>query len=116
MNTAINAFLLVYAGLFPVVNPVGAAPIFLALTANRGIAVRRALALRVALNGFLLLLGALFLGSHVLFFFGITVPVLRIAGGLASPPLVGTSWVATELQAMRSHIVIQKKEWRRFIH
>jgi len=29
------------------------------------------------------LLGALFVGSHVLFFFGLTVPVLRIAGGLA---------------------------------
>jgi multiple antibiotic resistance protein len=42
------------------VNPVGAAPIFLALTATRSVAVRRALALRVALNGFLLLLGALF--------------------------------------------------------
>jgi len=83
MNTAIDAFLLVYAGLFPVVNPVGNAPIFLALTANRGAAMQRALALRVAVNGLLLLLGALFVGSHVLFFFGLTVPVLRIAGGLA---------------------------------
>jgi multiple antibiotic resistance protein len=37
----------------------------------------------VAVNGFILLLGSLFVGSHVLVFFGITVPVLRIAGGLA---------------------------------
>jgi len=37
---------------------------------------------RVALNGFLLLLGSLFVGSHVLEFFGLTLPVVRVAGGL----------------------------------
>ena len=82
MNTAADAFLLVYAGLFPIVNPLGNAPIFLALTANHSEAVRHTLAGRVAVNGFFLLLGSLFVGSHVLVFFGITVPVLRIAGGL----------------------------------
>jgi multiple antibiotic resistance protein len=78
-----QAFLLVYAGLFPIVNPVGSAPIFLALTAGQSSRVRHALARRVAVNSFLLLLGSLFVGSHVLQFFGITIPVLRIAGGLA---------------------------------
>jgi multiple antibiotic resistance protein len=82
MHAAADAFLLVYAGLFPIVNPVGNAPIFLALTASHSEAVRRLLARRVAANGFFLLLGSLFVGSHVLVFFGITVPVLRIAGGL----------------------------------
>jgi multiple antibiotic resistance protein len=45
--------------------------------------MRRLLARRVAINGFLLLLGSLLIGSHVLEFFGITLPVLRIGGGLA---------------------------------
>jgi multiple antibiotic resistance protein len=40
------------------------------------------LALRVAINGFSLLLGSLVAGSYVLEFFGITLPVLRIAGGV----------------------------------
>jgi len=83
MHAAANAFLLVYAGLFPIVNPVGSAPIFLALTSRHSAKIRRGLAGRVAVNGFVLLLGSLFVGSHVLVFFGITVPVLRIAGGLA---------------------------------
>jgi multiple antibiotic resistance protein len=83
MNAAANSFLLVYAGLFPIVNPIGSAPIFLALTSRNSAAVRRQLARRVAVNGFVLLLGSLFVGSHVLVFFGITLPVLRIAGGLA---------------------------------
>jgi len=78
-----QSFLLVYAGLFPIVNPVGSAPIFLALTSGHSEATRRSLARRVAVNGFVLLLGSLFVGSHVLTFFGITLPVLRIAGGLA---------------------------------
>jgi multiple antibiotic resistance protein len=82
MNGVINAFLLSYAALFPIVNPIGGAPIFLALTRRLQPAVRRGLALRIAINGFCLLVGALFVGSHVLEFFGITLPVVRIGGGL----------------------------------
>jgi len=75
-------FLLVYAGLFPIVNPIGGAPIFLALTRYCDNDERKALALRVTRNSFLLLLGSLLVGSHVLEFFGITLPVVRVAGGL----------------------------------
>lgn len=82
MNAAVEAFLLVYAGLFPIVNPVGSAPLFLALTPHWDLTPRRRLALRIALNSFFLLLGSLFVGSHVLEFFGITLPIVRIAGGL----------------------------------
>ena len=80
--TAINAFLLVYAGLFPIVNPIGSAPIFLRLTQPYAGAQRHSLARGVGINSFALLLGSLFIGSHVLVFFGITLPIVRIAGGL----------------------------------
>ena len=83
MTVVSQTFLLVYAGLFPIVNPIGGAPIFLALTRGYSERIRSDLAWRVALNSFFLLLGSLFVGSHVLGFFGISVPVLRIAGGLA---------------------------------
>jgi multiple antibiotic resistance protein len=82
MNGMTNAFLLAYAALFPIVNPVGNAPIFLALTQHLRPEIRRGLALRIAVNGFCLLVGSLFIGSHVLEFFGITLPVVRIGGGL----------------------------------
>ena len=82
MSDLVNAFLLVYAGLFPIVNPIGGAPIFLGLTRHCSEEERHALAGKVAFNGFLLLLGSLIIGSHVLEFFGITLPVVRIAGGL----------------------------------
>ena len=53
-----NAFLLVFAGLFPIVNPIGGAPIFLRLTYPCP-ADRPTLARGVATNSFLLLLGSL---------------------------------------------------------
>lgn len=81
MNDVVNSFLLIYAGLFPIVNPVGGAPIFLGLTQQSTDAERHVLAARVAINGFWLLLASLFVGSHVLEFFGITLPVVRIGGG-----------------------------------
>jgi multiple antibiotic resistance protein len=82
MQVFVQTFLLVYAGLFPIVNPIGSAPIFLGLTQGLSHADRASLAGRVAVNSFLLLLGSLFVGSHVLEFFGITLPAVRVAGGL----------------------------------
>lgn len=82
MSDVINAFLLVFAALFPIVNPLGSAPIFLSLTASRTDQERTRLARGVAVNGFWLLLGSLLCGSEILEFFGITVPVVRVAGGL----------------------------------
>jgi multiple antibiotic resistance protein len=80
-SNSINAFLLVYAGLFPIVNPAGSAPLFLRLTESYA-SNRTVLARGVAINSFLLLLGSLLIGSHLLEFFGITLPIVRIAGGL----------------------------------
>ena len=53
---------------------------------------RRALALRVAINGFFLLLGSRFAGSHVLEFVGITLPVFcALPGGWWSLRSAGRS-------------------------
>lgn len=82
MTSAINSFLLVYAGLFPIVDPVGGAPIFLGLTRRLDRRQRQRIASHVAVNSFVLLLGSLVVGSYVLEFFGITLPVVRVAGGL----------------------------------
>lgn len=81
MNAFANTFLLIYAALFPIVNPIGSAPLFLGLTQFCTNQERNVLARRVATNSFFLLLGSLFVGSHVLEFFGISLPVVRIAGG-----------------------------------
>jgi multiple antibiotic resistance protein len=82
MNGIVAAFALTFAGLFPIVNPLESAPFFLALTKSLPGVQRNALARSVAINGFALLLGSMALGPWLLEFFGIQLPVVRIAGGL----------------------------------
>src|SRR5271163_1953842 len=52
VNDLTSGFLLVYAGLFPIINPIGGAPIFLGLTQSYTELEQHGLALRVALNSF----------------------------------------------------------------
>lgn len=77
-----ETFLLVLAALFSVINPPGTALIFLTMTKYASIATRRSLARRVALNSFFVMTGSLLIGALVLKLYGISVPVLRVAGGL----------------------------------
>jgi multiple antibiotic resistance protein len=77
-----SAFLLTFAGLFPIVNPIESAPFFFGMTAGLSVAERSVLARKVAINGFALLLGSMVLGPYLLEFFGIKLPVVQIAGGL----------------------------------
>src|ERR1700761_7897838 len=81
MGLIVDTFLIVCAALFPMVNPIGGAPIFLSLTGDRTSEERNRLALWVAINSFLLLAGSLLIGSYVLDFFGISIPIVRIGGG-----------------------------------
>ena len=75
-------YLAVLASLFSVVNPIGAIPVFLALTPNDTVQERRSTAMRTAIY-FALLLTAFFLaGTMILSFFGISLSAMRIAGGL----------------------------------
>ncbi|HEY7290117.1 MAG TPA: MarC family protein [Vicinamibacterales bacterium] len=74
--------LLAVAALFPIVNPIGSAPIFLSMTADLPGQSRRMLARKVAGNAFMLLIAAMLIGSHVLQFFGISLPIVRVGGGL----------------------------------
>ena len=78
----IEQTLLVFAALFPIVNPVGGAPVFLAMTRGLEDAQRRLLARRIALNAFLLVMGSIFIGNYVIEFFGLSVPVIQVGGGL----------------------------------
>ena len=78
----LESILLVVAALLPIVNPLGAAPVYLAKTVDLDASERADLARRVAINCFLLLLGSLLIGAYVLDFFGLSVPIVQLAGGL----------------------------------
>lgn len=81
LRNFVVAFALVVAGLLPIVNPVGSAPMFLAMTAGSSRKARQELAWKIAINSFLLLMGSLIFGAFVLKLFGLSVPVVQVAGG-----------------------------------
>ena len=89
-----KASLITLGALFPIVNPLGNAPIFLVLTRGVSSESRALLARKVALNGFVLLVASLLIGTHILAFFGISLPVVQVAGGFV---VIATGW--TLLQA-----------------
>ena len=86
---AFKTIFVVVAALLPILDPPGAAPIFLAMTQGASREVRAVLARRIAFNVFFMLVAAMFVGSFVLEFFGISLPVVRVAGGLL---VCSTAW------------------------
>jgi len=76
------AFLLAFPALFSIVNPIAGAFIFREATADRTHAQRVLLARRVGVYSLIVMIGALWAGSYVMAFFGITLPALRVAGGV----------------------------------
>jgi len=78
----LKAALFVPLTLLPILNPIGNAPVFASLTGNASHAARNRMAWLVALNSWILLTGALFVGTHVLAFFGISLASVRVGGGL----------------------------------
>jgi multiple antibiotic resistance protein len=78
-----------FFALFPIVNPLGGVPFFFSLTADFSTAERNRTALRTSLYVTAILVAFLFFGRFVLNFFGISLPVLNIAGGLI---VANTAW------------------------
>ncbi|MGD0796831.1 MAG: MarC family protein [Acidobacteriaceae bacterium] len=75
-------FVLTFSALLPLVNPLGSALIFLSLVGSAPIPVYRALARRVAINTVLFFVVVDLLGSATLRFFGISLPIVEVSGGL----------------------------------
>lgn len=85
----LKAAILVPITLLPILNPFGNAPVFASLLGNVSRDAEKKLARQVALNCFFMLLGAMFIGSHVLMFFGISLPIVRVGGGIL---VIATGW------------------------
>jgi len=77
-----KSIILILTALFPIVNPLGGSPVFLALTREYPASARRILARKVAINSFVLLIASFLIGTNVLTFFGISLPVVQVGGGM----------------------------------
>ncbi len=84
-----STFFLAFTALLPIINPVGSALIFLGLVGDAPIDVYRSLARRIAVNNIIFLAVIEVLGSSLLKFFGISLPIVQVSGGLV---IVGIGW------------------------
>ena len=86
--TFLQSVAVVPLALLPVINPMSSAPVFVATT-GRSQEVAAQLARQVAINSWYVIVASMIMGGQVLNVFGLSLPVVRIAGGL----LVGyTGW------------------------
>jgi multiple antibiotic resistance protein len=84
----LRALVLVPVTLLPIINPLSTAPVFIATVgANRSVA--KPLARRVAINAWFVVVASMLIGAYVLAIFGISLPVVRIGGGLL---VAATAW------------------------
>lgn len=104
-----EAIILTVGTLFPIMNPLSTAPLFVTLTAGFSAERRRRDARMACIYAFGILLVFLLLGTALIDFFGISVPGIRIAGGLIisvlgfrmlfpAPPIAGQANAASELE------------------
>ena len=78
----ISLFLKEVLSLLAIVEPLGAIPIFLSLTSGMSERKQKVVARRAAMAGFLILFSALVFGKWLLQIFGISLPSIRVGGGL----------------------------------
>jgi multiple antibiotic resistance protein len=81
-HTFFETLALAVAALLPIVNPLGGAPIYLAKTTDLSEREHAELARAIAVNSFILLVASALVGAYVLDFFGISVPAVRVGGGV----------------------------------
>jgi multiple antibiotic resistance protein len=77
-----TAFFLAFSALLPLINPLGSALVFLSLIGNEPPKVYHSLARRIAINNVIFLGAMQIVGSAILNFFGISLPIVQVAGGL----------------------------------
>ena len=81
-EAAVTTFLLAFVALFSIVNPMSGTFIFFGATRDLDSRVRDHVARWVAIYAFSIVATSLYVGAYVLSFFGVSIPVLRVAGGI----------------------------------
>ena len=95
----IKNLVVTFITLFPIVNPIGDAPIFLSLTRRYPESVQKVLARKIAVYGFAILLVSLLVGSEILAALGVKLFVVQLAGGLV---VAATGWNLLNQQSEES--------------
>jgi len=110
LSDIIQSAIFVVLALLPIINPVGNLPILVSLSRGHPDTIRR-MATRVAFNAWIILMASMLIGSYVLNLFGISLPIVRLAGGLL---VVFAGWGmlhSEEKDAVRDAVADQADEF-----
>jgi len=99
-------FALAFSALLPVVNPLGSALVFLGLVGPAPEAVYRDLARKVAIRTTVFFLVVELVGTALLTFFGISLPVVQVAGGLVLASMGWTLLNQRDLQPSADAVAV----------
>ncbi|WP_213806982.1 MarC family protein [Granulicella sp. dw_53] len=93
-------FALAFSALLPLVNPLGSALLFVGLVGSAPISVYRSLARRIAVNTIIFFAVIDLIGSTILNFFGISLPIVQVSGGLV---IAAMGWSLLNQQESRAN-------------
>ncbi|WBF65833.1 MAG: NAAT family transporter [Candidatus Kinetoplastibacterium crithidii] len=82
IDPLIKSFLFTLATLLPFLNPPAIAPIFLSMTEGASPETRLMLAKKVGINVTIMLISTMLVGNGILMLFGISLPIVRLGGGM----------------------------------
>ena len=80
-SSVLQSLLLVPLTLLPIMNPLGTAPIVLGAAGYKDHVLKR-LSRQVAINSWIVIVVSMLIGTYVLDLFGISLPIVRVGGGL----------------------------------
>jgi len=103
-----NSFLIAFSVLLPLINPFGSALVFLGLAGEAPPAVYRSLARKIAINNIIFLAIIELLGAAIINFFGISLPIVQLAGGIV---IAAMGW--SVLNERDARAIIKNKEEER---
>jgi multiple antibiotic resistance protein len=89
VNELVRASLLIVGALFPIVNAPDNIPVFLLLTSGLSAENRAIMARKIGVYSFVLLVVSVLIGTHILAFFGISLPVVQVGGGVV---VIAVGW------------------------
>ncbi len=84
-----ESFLIAFSALLPLINPLGTALVFLGLVGEAPAEAYRSLARKIAINNVIFLVIIELLGTVILHFFGISLPIVQVSGGIV---IVAIGW------------------------
>ncbi len=101
-----DVFIVTFAALFSVINPLGTVPIFVGLTQDNSPKERSVVSFYTAIYVLTILLLSFYLGKYILLFFGISLDALKIAGGM----IIASSGFALLTGKFTEHKGMKKRE------